>query len=202
MRCTDTCEYCRGEKSLFTSIKRNKLITLMSNVHVQSFPPIADVRATRLILGSMPGAASLAANQYYAHPHNAFWRIMGGVVNIAPDAAYDERVCALQRARVAVWDVLRSCERPGSLDSSIRRDSEVANDFTAFFAQHPRTNQVYFNGGAAEASFKRHCGALLRDPGLSFQRLPSTSPAHAALRFEQKLAAWHSAMAPLSSGHR
>ncbi len=166
----------------------------MSSAHVQSFPPIVDARATRLILGSMPGAASLAANQYYAHPQNAFWRIMGGVFNIAPDAAYDERVCTLQSAGVAVWDVLQSCERPGSLDSSIRRDSEVANDFMAFFAQHPRVTRVYFNGGAAEAGFKRHCAELLRDPRISFQRLPSTSPTHAALRFEQKLAAWNSAL--------
>ena len=164
------------------------------NVRVESFAPIADSRATRLILGSMPGAASLAVNQYYAHSQNAFWRIMGGVYNIAPDATYGERVRALQMAKVAVWDVLQSCERPGSLDSSIRRDSEVVNDFAAFFAQHPRVTQVYFNGGAAEASFKRHCGSLLCDPSLSFHRLPSTSPAHAALRFEQKLAAWRSAL--------
>ena len=197
MRCTDTCKYCGGEKSLLTGIKWNKLITLMSNVHVQSFPPIADARATRLILGSMPGAASLSANQYYAHPHNAFWRIMSSIVPIAPDALYAERVRALLDAKVAVWDVLRSCERPGSLDSSIRRDSEVANDFVAFFRQHPRILQVYFNGGAAEASFKRHFATLLRDSTLSFQRLPSTSPAHASLRFEQKLVAWRAAMAPL-----
>ena len=171
----------------------------MSNLRVhgfvQSFPPIADARATRLILGSMPGAASLSANQYYAHPHNAFWRIMRSIANIAPDAAYDQRVRALQDAKLAVWDVLQSCERPGSLDSSIRRDSEVANDFATFFVQHPHITQVYFNGGAAEASFKRHCAALLRNPGLSFQRLPSTSPAHASLRVEQKLAAWRVAMA-------
>ena len=167
----------------------------MSSTHVQSFPPIADARATRLILGSMPGAASLAAHQYYAHPQNAFWRIMGSIFNVAPDAAYGERVRALQKAKVAVWDVLQSCERPGSLDASIRRDSEVANDFTAFFAQHPRVTQVYFNGAAAEASFKRHCAELLRDPQISFQRLPSTSPAHASLRFEQKLMVWRGAMA-------
>lgn len=166
----------------------------MSSVHVQSFAPIADARATRLILGSMPGVASLRANQYYAHPHNAFWRIMGSIVNVDPIAAYEERVCALQAARIAVWDVLQSCERRGSLDSSIRRDSEVVNDFDTFLAQHPHITQIFFNGSAAEASFKRHCAAQLRGPRLSFQRLPSTSPAHASLRFEQKLAAWHSSL--------
>ena len=166
----------------------------MSNVHVHSFAPIADARATRLILGSMPGAASLLAQQYYAHPHNAFWRIMAALTGVALDAAYEERVRGLQSANLAVWDVLQSCERPGSLDASIRRDSEVANDFAAFFTQHPHITHVFFNGGAAAASFKRHCAALLHDPRLSFQRLPSTSPAHAALRFEHKLAAWHGAM--------
>ena len=164
-------------------------------MHLQSFPPIADARATRLILGSMPGAASLTAQQYYAHPHNAFWRIMATLTGVSTSAAYLERVRALQDAKFAVWDVLRSCERPGSLDASIRRDTEVANDFVVFFAQHPNVTQVFFNGGAAQASFKRHCSALLCDSRLSFQRLPSTSPAHASLRFEQKLAAWRAVMA-------
>ena len=163
-------------------------------MHDESFSPIADACATRLILGSMPGTASLNAQQYYAHPHNAFWRIMAAVTGTAADAAYSERVCGLQDANVAVWDVLRSCERIGSLDASIRRDSEVANDFATFFAQHPRIRQVFFNGGAAQASFKRHCALQMRDPQISFQRLPSTSPAHASLRFEQKFAVWGSAL--------
>jgi len=164
-------------------------------MQVESFPPIADARATRLILGSMPGKASLNAQRYYAHPHNAFWRIMTVLLEVPPDAAYIARVRALQDAKLAVWDVLQSCERHGSLDSSIRRDSEVANNFATFFAQHPRITQVFFNGGAAEAGFKRHCSALLGDPRFSFQRLPSTSPAHASLRFEQKLAAWRAVVA-------
>ncbi len=167
----------------------------MNSACLHSFPPIADARATRLILGSMPGAASLAARQYYAHPHNAFWRAMAGVTGVASDASYEERVRALQDAKIAVWDVLQSCERPGSLDASIRRDSEVANDFAAFFAQHSRITHVFFNGAAAEASFKRHHAALLRDAHLSFQRLPSTSPAHATVPVEQKLAAWRIGMA-------
>jgi double-stranded uracil-DNA glycosylase len=166
----------------------------MSTVAVAGFPPIADERATLLILGSMPGAASLAAHQYYAHPHNVFWRIMARVNGFAPDAPYPLRVSALQSARIAVWDVLKFCERPGSLDASIVRASEVANDFAAFFAQHPAIVGVLFNGAAAEASFKRHCAPLLSDPRLRFQRLPSTSPAHATLRFEQKLAAWTAAL--------
>jgi double-stranded uracil-DNA glycosylase len=168
-------------------------------MQVESFPPIADTGATRLILGSMPGVASLAAQRYYAHPQNAFWRIMGELLGFAADAPYPKRVSALKRAGIAVWDVLQACERAGSLDTSIRRDSEVANDFAAFFAEHSRITHIFFNGAAAEACFKRHCAALLRDPVVvsraCFQRLPSTSPAHASLRFEQKLVAWRAVMA-------
>ena len=163
-------------------------------MQVESFPPIADDRATRLILGSMPGVASLTAGRYYAHPQNAFWRIMAEVLGFAADAPYASRVAALLGAKIAVWDVLAACERPGSLDSSIRRDTEVANDFAAFLTEHSRLERVFFNGGAAEASFRRHCPELLHDPRWRFQRLPSTSPAHASLRFEQKLAAWRSAL--------
>jgi hypoxanthine-DNA glycosylase len=142
----------------------------------------------------MPGVASLTSGQYYAHPQNAFWRIMQAALGFAPDAAYEARVRAVQQANIAVWDVLQLCERPGSLDASIRRDSEVANDFATFFARHPAISQVFFNGAAAEACFKRHCAALLRDGRYAFQRLPSTSPAHASLRFEQKQALWHQAL--------
>ena len=166
----------------------------MSSVHVHSFAPIADARATRLILGSMPGAASLSANQYYAHPHNAFWRIMAAGTGFAPDAAYEERVRALQNGNLAVWDVLQSCQRPGSLDASIERETEVVNDFSAFLAEHPGIVRIFFNGATAETCFRRHCPELMRDPRLSYMRLPSTSPAHASLRFEQKLAAWLSAI--------
>ena len=164
------------------------------NAHIQSFPPVAAARATRLILGSMPGAASLAANQYYAHPQNAFWRIMGQLLGIAVDTAYPARVLALQRAGIALWDVLATCERRGSLDSAIRRDSEVANDIAALLAAHPGIRQIFFNGAAAEATFRRHHAALVQRVDLKFVRLPSTSPAHAALRVEQKCVLWRAAL--------
>ena len=162
---------------------------------LQSFPPIANAEATRLILGSMPGAASLAARQYYAHPQNAFWRIMGELLGFAPDAAYAQRTRALQRAGIAVWDVLQYCERPGSLDSAIVRGTEVANDFATFLAQHPDIRIILFNGVTAETAFRRHCRALLNDSQITFARAPSTSPAHASLRFDAKLAAWRAALA-------
>ena len=119
---------------------------------------------------------------------------MSEVTGVAPDADYALRMHALQGAQIALWDVLQSCERLGSLDASIVRGSEAANDFAAFFMAHPAITQVFFNGVAAEAAFKRHCAPLMRDPTRRFVRLPSTSPAHAALRFEQKRAVWCGAL--------
>jgi double-stranded uracil-DNA glycosylase len=165
----------------------------MKAITLTSFAPIGDARATRLILGSMPGATSMAAGQYYAHPQNAFWPIMAGLIGVDVGAPYALRVAALVEARVVLWDVLQSCERVGSLDASIRRDTEAANDFAGFFAERSLLRQVFFNGAAAETSFKRHCAGLLCESRLRFVRLPSTSPALASLRFEQKRLAWQAA---------
>jgi double-stranded uracil-DNA glycosylase len=142
----------------------------------------------------MPGDASLASSEYYAHPQNAFWRIIGTLHNFDPALAYEKRVAALKASGIAVWDVLATCERTGSLDSAIDRASEVANDFESFFANHPSISRVFFNGGIAEALFKRHRGSLYRDSRLTFVRLPSTSPAHAGMRYEEKLARWREAL--------
>lgn len=155
-----------------------------------SFPPIARADARLLILGSMPGAASLAAGEYYAHRHNAFWRIMGELLGFSPAAPYPERVAALQAAQVALWDVLQSCTREGSLDTRIAPGSEVANDFARFFAAHPKISRVFFNGAKAEASFRRHVLPALDATALRFARLPSTSPAHASLTYSAKCDAW------------
>ena len=157
---------------------------------VQSFPPIADRSAETLILGSMPGEASLTAGQYYAHPQNAFWRIMGALLGFDPALPYAARVRALKKAHIAVWDVLHSCTRPGSLDSSIDHETLEANDFAVFFRGHSRIRRVFFNGSTAETCFKRHVIKDLVLGRVSFTRLPSTSPAHAARSFEDKLRAW------------
>jgi hypoxanthine-DNA glycosylase len=154
---------------------------------LRSFSPIAGRDARVLILGSMPGAASLAANRYYAHPYNAFWPIMGGLLGFDPAAPYARRVAALKKARIAVWDVLHSCVREGSLDSSI--EAEIANDFATFFRTHPAVTAVFFNGAKAESSWRRHVPGEIGH-GLVFSRLPSTSPAHAALPRSRKLTAW------------
>lgn len=167
----------------------------MTRRRVQSFPPIANRRATVLILGSMPGAASLAAKQYYAHPRNAFWPIMTTLLKLDKNASYAARVAALKAARIAVWDVFASCLRDGSLDSSIELGSHTVNDFVSFFASHPHIERVFFNGAAATQCFKREVMPVLNALDFDCRQLPSTSPAHATLRFEKKLVAWRAVTA-------
>jgi hypoxanthine-DNA glycosylase len=164
---------------------------------VRSFPPIAGRGARVLIVGSMPGERSLAAGQYYANPHNAFWSIAGALFGFLPAAPYAERVRRLRAARVAVWDVLRSCERSGSLDADIVAESIRANDFAALFAAHRGIAAVLCNGGTAFDCYRRHVlpGLAGRAAGLPVVRLPSTSPAHAGMRPAAKLQAWRSALA-------
>lgn len=163
---------------------------------VRGFAPIASRNARILVLGSMPGVASLAAGQYYAHPHNAFWRIMGELVGAGPDKPYEERKHILMAHGIAVWDVLQSCIRPGSLDSSIR--DEVPNDFETFFARHRRLTHIGLNGGKAAASFRKHAARHCPEH-MSIATLPSTSPAHAARSFAEKCALWRAAL-PISAG--
>lgn len=159
---------------------------------VRSFPPIENAGARVLILGSMPGGASLAAGQYYAHPQNLFWRIMGDLLGARPGLSYVARTRLLKAKGIALWDVLESCAREGSLDSAIEETSIAANDFASFYAAHPRIVSVYFNGAKAEASYRRYVLASVRDVGgpREYFRLPSTSPAHAALSFVRKRDAW------------
>ena len=159
---------------------------------IRSFPPVANTNATVLILGSMPGKESLRQNQYYAHPQNAFWKIMGDVIGANPGLPYDEQLNKLRSSRIALWDVLASCTRETSLDSHIRQES--ANDFTSFFAQHPQIVRVFFNGSKAEQSFRKFVLNRQTLPPLEFRRLPSTSPAHAGMRYTDKLQAWRAAM--------
>lgn len=163
---------------------------------VQSFQPIADARARILILGSMPGKASLAAGQYYAHAQNMFWRILGEVSGAGPASSYETRVQALKTCGIALWDVLASCTREGSLDSSIEDDTICPNDFVSFYRAHPRIAQVFFNGAKAEACYRKHVLPLLAD-GFGPQtcrRLPSTSPANASMSRAYKQKVWKRAL--------
>jgi TDG/mug DNA glycosylase family protein len=162
---------------------------------LRSFAPVADRNARILILGSMPGIKSLQENQYYAHPHNTFWKIMGELVGAHPHLPYEKRIAALKQAGIALWDVLQSCTREGSLDSDIQH--EQANDFAKFFTNHPDITHVYFNGAKAEQCFRKFVLKEQELPELVLQRLPSTSPAHAGKRYEEKLAEWRTINASL-----
>jgi len=162
----------------------------MSYIH--SFPAVSEPAADRLILGSMPGKASLAANQYYAHPRNLFWPIIETLFDIPADLPYVERCRLLAEQGVALWDVLRTCTRSSSLDSDIVEGSVIAQDFEGFLRAHPRVGVIFFNGAKAESVWRRHVGPALPDglAAIPTVRLPSTSPANASISFPVKLRQW------------
>jgi TDG/mug DNA glycosylase family protein len=162
--------------------------------HIRSFAPVSNSDARVLILGSMPGKKSLEQNQYYAYRQNAFWKIMGELIGAKQDIPYEKRLSRLKSSGIALWDVLASCERLTSMDSHIRKES--ANDFASFFARHPHITQVCFNGSKAEQCFRKFVQEKQALPPLKFHRLPSTSPAHAGMRYEDILQAWRAAINP------
>ena len=154
------------------------------------FAPIARGDARILILGSLPGQRSLQAGQYYAHPQNAFWRIMRDLVGA--EGTYEQRCAELVKHGIALWDVLAESLRPGSMDADIKLDSAKANDFGSFFLRHPDIERLCFNGQKAAQMYSR----FVDDAGSGLQQdtLPSTSPAYAAMAYPQKLARWRSAI--------
>lgn len=156
---------------------------------VTSFAPIVNPNATILILGSMPGIASLTAQQYYAHPRNAFWPIMSAVFQIDLNLPYGARVKALQQTNVAVWDVLQQCERAGSLDSAIQKETRYPNEFKGFFQQHDQLEMIVFNGAEAEKSFKKMVLPEFEQLDYELVRAPSTSPAY-TIRLTEKINHW------------
>ncbi|HEV2607584.1 MAG TPA: DNA-deoxyinosine glycosylase [Xanthomonadaceae bacterium] len=166
------------------------------SARINGFPPIEHQSARILILGSMPGEASLRAGQYYAHPQNSFWRILGEIFGAAHDASYADRLRMLKSNGIALWDVLASCVREGSLDAAIAPGTLVANDFASFFQKHRRIERVLFNGAKAEACFRRHVVPSLESRAIRYVRLPSTSPANASIAYAKKIAAWRDALAP------
>lgn len=154
-----------------------------------AFPPIIGQKPGILILGTMPGVRSLQEQQYYAHPQNQFWRIMGDIYGAGPDLPYEERLEILKNKGVAVWDVLQSCIREGSMDSDIRH--ATPNDFKAFFREYPAIRLVVFDSAKAEEIFQKTQGDF---PLIRFCRVPSPSPAHARLRYAEKLTLWREAL--------
>ncbi len=167
----------------------------------EGFPWVAARGCRVLVLGSMPGRASLDAGQYYAHPRNAFWEIMGALLGAGRELAYAERLARLTASGVALWDVAHRCRRPGSLDAAIERDSVEPNDFAALFTACPQLRHIFFNGVTAEALYRRLVLPHHPERGreVAYHRLPSTSPAHAALGFEAKLVRWRQVRAALDA---
>jgi len=162
---------------------------------IRGFAPIARVDARVLVLGSMPGVASLRAQQYYGHPRNAFWPIMATVFGFDADTPYAQRVAALMDHKVAVWDVLAACQREGSLDADIDAQSIEVNDFALFVRTHPGLQRLCFNGATAHTVFRRRVVPQL-PARLPFELvpLPSTSPAHAGMPMAEKLRRWRLAL--------
>ena len=160
---------------------------------VESFPPQIGPDCVLLVLGTVPSVRSLELRQSYGHTHNLFWPFMGELFDAGPELAYAERIARLQRRGIGIWDVLERCERRGSLDSAIVRDSEVANDIPALLATHPGIRAIALNGGKARQSFRRHIvprlDAAVR-ARITQLDLPSTSPANASIPRATKLEHW------------
>ena len=155
---------------------------------LSGLPPAITRNCTTLILGSFPSAASLATQQYYAHPHNRFWPILGACLGLElVKLPYRQRVAAANAAGIGIWDAYASCERSGSLDSAIRH--ALFNDFVQARRKAPGLKCACFNGTTAGKAL-RHLEAL----GFETCVLPSTSPANASQSFDYKLAQWRAAL--------
>jgi len=161
-------------------------------MEITGFLPIENQDAEILILGSVPSVKSLEENQYYGHPRNVFWDIMGDLFGFERNLGYEKRAKILLKNKLALWDVLSGCERQGSLDSSIKTKSIVTNDFQTFFEKHPSVNRVFFNGTKAENEYNKRVLPKLSETlqNIKYCRLPSTSPAMASLNKAAKLAEW------------
>lgn len=153
----------------------------------QGFAPILGEQPRVLILGTLPSQRSLRERQYYGHPQNAFWWIMSRLLNFDPSLDYSARTRLLTQHHIAVWDVIASCIRPGSMDADIDAASVRPNDFSVFFQKTPSLKAIAFNGKAAQGLFRKHAGA---DWPVDLLLLPSTSPAYASITKDAKLEAW------------
>lgn len=154
--------------------------------------PVFDAGVRVLVLGSFPGATSLQAAQYYAHPRNAFWPVMAALLGEAdlPALPYAQRLPALLAHGVGLWDAVASCQREGSLDTAI--EAAMPSDLAQLLPRLPALRAVACNGALAY----RETLAILGDPGLPLLKLPSTSPAHAGVSLADKVAAWRVAIEP------
>lgn len=165
-------------------------MTGSATVHLaRSFRPLVRPGCRALVLGSMPGVASLEAARYYAHPKNLFWPLVSELLGFSDVTDYEGRCEALLRSGVALWDVLAECEREGSLDSRIAKGTERPNDVRGFLDEHPSLGFVLCNGAKAASAFRRYIGETRAE----LIALPSTSPANASLPAATKREAWRTA---------
>lgn len=162
---------------------------------LEGLAPIVGLYPKVLFLGSMPGAASLAAQAYYAHPRNAFWPIMAELFGFNL-ASYADNVRQLTAAGGALWDVIATCQRRGSLDSAIKLQSEQYQPLLPFIKAQPSLKVVALNGGKAAASLHRYLKQANEPLGLPSLALPSTSPAHARMSVQEKKQAWFQSLSP------
>lgn len=151
---------------------------------ISSFPPIVDKSSKILILGSVPGVKSLQMQQYYAHPQNNFWKLMFHLVDTEFSSDYHTRLQLLKKHRIALWDVIESCERKGSKDTDIK--SEIDNDIQELINSHPNIKMIFCNG---QKSYKNLLKVVGKNFIIPIVVLPSTSPLH-TIKFEEKLEQW------------
>ncbi len=158
-------------------------------MRIASFPPFVNADAEILILGTMPGAMSLAKQEYYAHRQNVFWKILYTIFGDGKiPEIFTEKVAFLQQNNIALWDVLAHCERKGSLDSNIKNHEE--NDILGLLSEYPKIRKILFNGKESHRFFQKKFGPIA---GISLEVMPSTSPAY-TLKFEEKLEVWREAI--------
>ena len=154
------------------------------SVLLEGLGPLVDEGTRLVVLGSFPGVASLQARQYYGHPRNHFWPILGALWGLDLKAAsYPQRLAASRAHGLGLWDVYAACEREGSLDSAI--ENARFNDLAGLKRIAPQLQAIAHNGGESARAMR-----VTRALGLPVHRLPSTSPANASWSFERKLAAW------------
>jgi len=151
---------------------------------INSFPPIVDEHSQILILGSVPGVKSLQMEQYYAHPQNQFWKILFHLFDEAFSLDYQERINLLKEKKIALWDVIESCERKGSLDTEIK--NEIDNNIPQLIKNHPNIKIIFCNG---QKSYKNLIKILGKNFKIPIMVLPSTSPLH-TVKYEEKLGSW------------
>lgn len=170
-------------------------------MRAHGFPVVVDNNARLLVLGSLPGRRSIDAAQYYAHPRNVFWQIVEELFGIPRSRPYRQRLEGLTRRGAALWDVLRSSRRAGSLDSAIQAKSAVVNDFQGLFDVYPRIELVAFNGRKASELYRRLVAPSLSGNVPDTVTLPSTSPAHASMPYPEKLRRWSEALLDVLQEH-